>query len=150
MTSPLIALRERERVRAATGADRELDAAIWLACFEPQIASFDVTFHVEQYDNYLSRTSIETVLGGVWVDEMDPPLRHYTASLDAVVALIERKLPGWRWNLNKQSHATMAMVFRPGGSCEESDDSGAAMLATPALALCAALLSALIEQEGAG
>lgn len=74
--------------------------------------------------------------------------RDALRSIDSAVALIERKLPGWRWIVDsdfdrgppyaaqvKARGATWAETYRP-------------MCKTPALALIAALLSALETHNG--
>jgi hypothetical protein len=74
----------------------------------------------------------------------------YTASLDAALALCERVLPGESWGLQNNDrgqrlephHKFWAAIglYEPGGKYQGSG-------ATPAIALLAALLKALISQE---
>jgi len=68
----------------------------------------------------------------------------YTTSLDAILALVERELPGWEWltlfnPLHGDSGCSYAVLTPPGGSGGHSVvHPGNA----PALALCAAFLRA--------
>lgn len=71
----------------------------------------------------------------------------YTASLDAIVGLIERELPGWIWG----------GVFRDGdcfASVRDKSILREGHLSTPALSLCAAFLAAKLalikETDDAG
>lgn len=81
---------------------------------------------------------------------------HLTTSLDAIVALIERELPGWVVaDLCQNSrHAgdpwgcTLAVYFGSTPSKNKSASSGYDFPSAP-LALCAAFLSALISKEKA-
>ena len=147
------------RIAAATGPDREIDAALWLMCFEPTCAHFNVTFHTEQYDNYISREYIECDLGTMAVDQMEPPLFRYSESIDAIVALVERS--GWRiytldasiagrWSWMLKSRAQR---LRP-SSLDDTimvmgNDYASSFAPTPALALCLALVRAEMAKEEA-
>lgn len=62
----------------------------------------------------------------------------YTASIDAAVALVERCLPGWSWEVMPGS----GTVFNG-----DPDAGTQAFAATPAIALCLALLRALSERQ---
>ena len=156
-----------EALEAASEPSRELDAALWLACFEPTCARHEVTFQVEHFDNYVSRTGIDCDLGSMWVDQMDPPLRCYTASVDSTIELIELVLPGYLYGVRHTSQWAPhhkwagrpvwdALIGDPGESdsyepwCDhdayddyDEVDEHMADHCTPALALCTALLRAL-------
>ena len=128
------------RIESATGPDREIDAALWLACFEPGCVAFDdIKFHTEHYDNYISRTFVSCDLGDLPVDQFDPPLLYYTASLDAAIALCERVLPGWSWTVDSGYAANHQKSHAEAWT---GDDEGSGDAATPALALCAAIIKA--------
>lgn len=71
-----------ERLKRATGADRELDAAI--------------AVHVRHYVGHES--------GG----NFRPPA--YTKSLDATLALVEAKLPGANWSMSKGTEQYHALI----------------------------------------
>lgn len=131
-------------LEAATAPSRELDAAVWLACFEPMCPSHEVTFHVEQYDNYASRTAIECGLGMMWVDQMEPPLRHYTASAEDALALIGQLQPTFFWRVQKQApDYTDGPFWAVCGPHGKPQGQSTAHGQTPALALLGALMNAL-------
>lgn len=76
--------------------------------------------------------------------------RPWTTSLDAASALVERVLSGWdvtistHFDFCAHKRGPHARVSRPTGALGEYDDktAGYARAATPALALCAAILKA--------
>lgn len=100
------------RVEAATGPDREIDAELIRIVWREDPTAWIMT-----------NTTIPA----------------YTASLDAIIALVEKMLPSWSWSLNHLDGVYGAHLFPHAG---EHDD--ASMFRTPALALIAALLKALI------
>lgn len=63
---------------------------------------------------------------------------RYTTSLDAAIALVERLLPGWWWEIDAAGNAT---VFKAPRYVVEH-------AATPALALCLAALKAMEAKDG--
>lgn len=70
--------------------------------------------------------------------------RSYTSSLDAAVALCEQVLPGWEWTIDRARSCTLeppGYDFRLGKGLISEDG------ATPALALCTALVRALMETK---
>lgn len=105
------------RVKAATGPDRELDAAIHAATNPPLRAGM--------------------VFGRV------PSI---TASIDAAVAFAVRVLPGWRYDLHSpRMGQTWEAVLMDGDSASRKIRTGTA--ASAPLAIVAATLTALIAQE---
>lgn len=127
------------RVEAATGPDRELDAALWLD-FTPGATR---------------RASTVKSSKGLWPDYTIDETREaggalivvpaYTASLDAALALVERVLPGWVWSVgNLASGGGQAYLMRA-----QSAALIGGKASTPALALLAAMLKALMAQESA-
>jgi len=130
-----------ERVRAATGPDRELDADVMAALFD--WAKREMPF-----------------LGPHCVGEEpiywhapDPyrkqPVPKISRSIDAALALVERMLPGWLWQV-KRGLVFEAVVWQ----IERDYDNDDALYAgapcgrhtTAPLAILAALLSALIDK----
>lgn len=97
----------------------------------------------------------EAVLGGMpRYDGDDCPefLLPYTASLDAAVALVEKMLPGWVIQIGVYPERNVAGVTEPErepfvGVTDQWPRTWRAKGATPALALLAALLRALISQR---
>ena len=141
MTSALASL--EARIAAATGPDREIDAALWLMCFEPTCAHFNVTFHTEQYDNYVSREYIECDLGTMALDQMEPPLLRYTGFLDDAVALLRKRRVRVRVEALPNGEG-VASVY------DADDKDGPACRApTPALALSLAFVRAMRAKEEA-
>lgn len=109
-------------IEAARAPDRGLDKAIWhKLIFDPALEKSD--------DAYLR------LVGSGYP--------AYTASLDAALALVSRALPGWDWD---RTLDVMAVYDprRPGLSRAEAGKE--AWAKTPALAIIAALLKALIAE----
>lgn len=131
-----------ERVEKGEGADRELDGAIHVALFPDSDASRFITgaYRSEWWkfgtpQGLVYRT--ENGGGGV-------PLPSYTTSLDAVLALIEGKLPGWRWSVEDAGDGRYEgnLFASPTGRRMQT-----ANVAFPARALLAAFLRAHKEQH---
>jgi hypothetical protein len=116
-----------ERVESGTGADRGIDAQVWLSVVEkPRLGD-----------------KIDKDMIGRWPE--------YTSSLDAVLALIEAKLPGWHGNVEvgrplQDSTKVSAIMIGP---TEDPDDCRQADASSPARALLAATLKALKETQHA-
>ena len=126
-----------ERVKAAGGPDRELDAELWVA-LEPGATR-------KQW-SYIHEASGREC----HVDETRDATRRliivpsFTASIDAALALVERALPGRGYEIHQGIHETpMVRLIRPDESAPDEYDSAS----PPALAILAALLTALIAQK---
>lgn len=125
-----------ERVEKAEGADRELDARLFaaLAARDPDRLAALIAERADQFPDR-----------NVWLEgARDWQVKPYTASLDAALALVERKLPGWTWRLDSPDTPSEPAFARLSGPERRS---GVGWAKTPALALLAALLRALIAQE---
>jgi hypothetical protein len=119
------------RVQAATGPDRGIDVDV--------LTSIDGWRHIDGSMFYGPGEAVAHLCDG-WFDPEVQELPFVTASLDAVTALIERVLLDASWDVYKvPSGLADASVYSP--------DEHAAQGHTPALALLAAFLSALIEKE---
>ena len=114
-----------ERVRKATGPDRELDYEIPLAVEPPPPTGFWTTDR-----------------------EYYPPI---TSSIDAALGLVERVLPGWSWrvgayNLDRVPRCELAQPveteFGPGIGVRAQVDGP-----TAPLAILAAMLTALEDRR---
>ncbi len=121
-----------EQVRSAKGADRELD---WHVA--------DATGH----------ESFNTTIQGMWQPYMtgsraDKAVPAYTASIDAALALVDRKLPGWSWKVVGEPAATNphCAVIRNAGKLSDVAPASVASHRTAPLAILLALLTALITQ----
>lgn len=121
-----------ERIRAADGPDRELDEQLALAIGGwKQSEDSHYTESPEGLDYY-------------YPSEHWP---HYTASIDAALALVTKLLPGRWWVLNSGLEAGSATCLIDAGKpFETHNDHGA----TPPLAILASLLTALIAQPKPG
>jgi hypothetical protein len=106
-----------ERVRGLDGPDREVDALIW--------GEFDFGREDRELD---ARWSAR--------------VPAYTASLDAVVALIEKRLPDGLWDVNGYG----AAIVYPKWITGDVDTQYAETAQSPALALLLAFLVA-VENE---
>lgn len=115
-----------ERVERARGPDRELDVAIAERLY-PEICT--PSRRGSHHDEPVWQTRDGLVR-----------CECYTASVDAALALIEKVLPGLWWNVGICSANPLTYSADLADGTERPG-------ATPALALCAALLAALIEQE---
>jgi hypothetical protein len=130
------------RVEGATGADRHIDADIFWR-FDERASGVIFSNYATGLPRALDHgRPIPSGLGRMAVEIGAPA---YSASLDAALALCERVLPGWRWvvygpDMDVRPHAWVsADNFR--------DDEGQALGSTPALALVAAMLKALIAAK---
>lgn len=117
------------RVEAATGPDRALSNAIRAALFPPKA-------EVIEHEGHL------VTLPAGWGSGFEPDL---TGSLDAALALVERVLPGWELELTSEFRDD-AVIWRVmlGDPLRGMDGESS----TPALALLAALLRALVSDNG--
>lgn len=99
MTTEQIAL--SERLAAATGPDRILDAVI-----ATDVAGLCLhgSWHSEGPDGDRGRCCDDCGADswgnlGKFGQRLNDPVPSYTASVDATLALLERRLPGWRWGV---------------------------------------------------
>lgn len=135
----------RERVESATGADREIDGALWKELNREAWAE-QCTFKGTLYAGH-KHTPAEKRKHELRSAEFFAP--RYTASLDAALALVEAKLPGRDIDLEIRETMADGVVLRVTDAAiyplAYSDDqrSFKAYGNTPALALLAALLAAL-------
>lgn len=142
------------RVEAATAPDRELDARLHVALHPHEHGMI----HPGRPDG--SRGSSHGPLSGMDWDAWSRLAKHrgsdlgmvanhglwpdYTASLNAALTLVERALPGWDYRVERDEGVHKAGVWRSG---TYFGGYGTESAPTPALALLAALLRALIAKE---
>lgn len=132
------------RLEALTGPDREVDALLW--------AHFDGRTVRELDGMLLARSSRppndECIIGFVDPGKLSSnftarePIPNVTASLDAVIALIERELPGWAHGYDRGPQTCLAFVDPHDYERRWGGARHTAKGATPAIALCIALLKA--------
>lgn len=121
-----------ERLKAAEGPSRELD--------------FDIA-------SALGLCQTRNGVAYQWSEAGSTSYLYYppefTASLDATIALVERKLPGWSFGFIADPHVSNVLAWVEPESHYEGRHGGrySSKTTTPALALLAALLTALQEQE---
>ena len=140
-----------ERVEKATGADREIDAALYNLLhtdnFRPVAFNAFVQDDPEYFD--LGRYHDGWLVGKTKRDVYAEDLERFTDSLDAALALVEAKLPGWSYGVAMRGDKLRregcdderAYAWLKNGEQAEAD------APTLALALCLALLRALEEQK---
>lgn len=146
MTADLIA-----RLVALTGPDRETDAEIWA-----DVNGLPKNWTIAMADKAKAQgvgavlDDIRKEQGGIsWRSShygWDLGVAAYTASIDAAVALVERGLPraDWRVTGYPSRHLGLAEIRR-----RDADEFGPPALgATPAIALCIAMLRAREAQGG--
>lgn len=113
------------RVEQAEGPDRELDKALWYKLvFDPALADPD-ELH--------------------WLKFVGQKQPWFTASLDASLALVERVLPGWTWDIGCDDSADgryyTAILWAP----DYKSDSGEQFSKNRSLSVLIALLKVLIK-----
>lgn len=135
------------KLEAASEGSRELDAAMFRAIGAPLPDKF-ANLNLEL--TWGPDGSAYMPVGEMQV-RYEPPA--YTTSLDAIVALIERKLPGWTLaRLGQNDDKTWYAELREGyltsyDRVASSSYRPGSRPATPALALCIAFLRALQAQQ---
>jgi hypothetical protein len=124
-----------ERVESGAGADRSIDGEVFIALSaECQAAG-----------------RVDHLCGVVGWWPKDGPYESarnvpaYTSSLDAVLSLIEAKLPGMSWEVRRSGFGTpsQAMIWDPMKSPPSSTIARISVETTPARALLAAALRAI-------
>lgn len=138
-----------ERCENATGPDRALDRLIALACGWQRFTPSQVRRGTPGWiapEDYIGRRSdgspILDSLHGTTINR-NPPA--FTASLDAITALIEREFPGCGLSVKSRlaTVKTVARLFLRTGMISSED------AATLPLALCAAFARAMASKETA-
>lgn len=103
-----------------------------------------------QIENALGMAKFHQAHWGVSFDQVRVGVLPLTSSLDAVVSLIEQKLPGWCWSCERMTESRYeASVFT---AVKSWDDLRSGEARSPARALLAACLRALsaLEDSKAG
>lgn len=116
-----------------------MDRAEWLALAERCEMATGPNYALEQ----------DIALAGSFGDSaLKPPA--ITASLDAIVNMIERELPGWSWHAgNTKDGRGYGSVVDPEPTSPSWEEQGYVVdskAATPALALCVAFCLAMSEK----
>jgi hypothetical protein len=126
-----------ERVEKATGPDREIDALVfgWLEGLKRNDGTFWIGGRF-QFEHPTKRHPNGPA--ALYIDEAQVP--EYTSSLDAVVAMIERQMPGAEWSLTNLYGVALAEV--PLNDSENSGEIARRPDGNMVLALLTALLRA--------
>lgn len=133
-----------ERLEAATGPDRELDAAIYDALVDDGGRfAFRVTNWATNLGNRLGRYHDGWCVGKSPTDEYAENLPRFTESLDAVLALVGAKLPGWNWATHTTGGGSYEACLMTPDYHELSGRAFECMAKTPAIAILLALFRAL-------
>lgn len=127
-----------EKVETATGPDRSLDARIYWHLKQPHYASAPHG-HEDDGASWGALITLDDYLAGTY--NMSPLL---TSSLDAVLSLVEEKLPDHDVGVFRIDGAWEAQLGPRGTFGAVSTEQHTP---TPALALLAALLRALIAKQ---
>jgi hypothetical protein len=133
-----------ERVEKCEGPDREIDALVYIALFDPDVMTDGGGYRGERPAQYQKASKI---IADGWDDLIGLGqiigAPEYTASLDAVVTLIEQALPGWEWL--RQTPGVMT-VYRVPSDPKEWAVHIDGVHSVPALALLLAFLKAKERQ----
>ena len=145
-----------EKVRACEGADRELDRQIMTLSYVRDRRHIGASCWDDAYDTCCPGARH---LDDVWVDPATDKWRttavdgfEFTSSLDAALALVERVLPGWTVSGICQDdfklwHAELRKGHQTSYTAVAISHETLRGSANPALALLAALLTALLAEE---
>lgn len=133
------------RLEAAEGPDRDLDAALHVGLCKPQQYPDDLRYYRLPSPNM---DHMEMCAPGTyWLKKRSgqslQAAPHYTASLDAAIALCERAMPGWGWSVTRKGGCSWACVNEPYATVEIVRGEHT----QPALAICIAIVKALIAQQ---
>jgi len=137
-----------KRIEAASGPDRELDAAIMVAR-EPNSLRLPKEGDIDEYADPARSGDVITTRGFAGAVVSAP---NYTASLDAAIRLIPAD---WAWHVSKvdvPDAASSATVWIPSQRTKmlRNERADCHNAATPALALCAAALKARQQENSHG
>jgi hypothetical protein len=140
----------RERVEKAGGPSRELDARIWHALNPDQDIVLD---QGKAFGPGPKRAALRGPLRSFPIDgweDWDSVAIHIgapllTASIDAALTLVDRKLPGWGWEVRTSNHRLGFTSLLFDTKRQQFGDGRSAPLA-----ILSALLRALESQEKDG
>ncbi|MDP3492782.1 MAG: hypothetical protein Q8R82_06675 [Hyphomonadaceae bacterium] len=127
------------RVEAASGPDRGIDARIYAAL---------VNTYPHLNDLVASRQKAHPNEDAWKLGAVDWRVKPYTASVDAALALVERVLPDHDWIVEGGKSGSNAVLLARVAE-DDGPNAHTAQQATPALAICAALLLALASTQPA-
>jgi hypothetical protein len=133
----------RERLEKASGPDREIEARLCAAVYDipepPQAFKLGVVPPI----NPIEAWRVECWADTGHVRSHTPP--RYTESIDAIVSLIERKLPGWGYFIRRDGDGCNAGLLYPVHD-RVTPGCGSHPTSQP-LALCLAFVKAMEAQS---
>lgn len=131
-----------DRLGKSTGPDRELDFAIgatldgWERKWSEDRETHRGGWYMRQADFSWSHYSVAL-------------LPQYTDSLDAAIALVERMLPGWNFQVHGTRGAASVLLYEPGVPFRDVPKAQSGVMVRPiCLAFLIALFRALQGQGG--
>lgn len=133
------------RVESGSGADRVLDIEVQIALVGDAVwPARDMRGRITNPNSRMS-DYLETYRDTINADDQDFDFPRYTTDLNAVVALVEARLPGWGWDITYRAAwgTSAAHVIGPTRDAKPY----VATAPTPARALLAALLRAEMDQQ---
>lgn len=139
-----------ERVQAASGPDREIDREIgfaldgWRKVDLPQgrRGGSYVTHHSDRHLIHVP----DDAGGTYYADHPGSMYPSVTESIDAALALVERKLPGWLWQV-KHGFGYEAMLWSLERDGDDYPPATGTSQASAPLAILGALLTALEAEK---
>lgn len=137
-------------VEALTGPSREVDAAVYNAIVnDGGRVAFKVQNWATEPGCRLDRWHDGWLVGKSDTDKYAEALPRYSASIDAVVALIEREMPGWYHGYHTSGGgAYEGCIYSPDYNGMGTGISAERMGASPAIALLLAFLRAIEARAG--
>lgn len=124
-----------ERVRAATGRDRELDFRVHIVCVEDAVWPVRDRLGRVTNPNYRRSEYLADYASVINLDDQDFDFPRYTASIDAALALVERVRPGTWWGVLDDASTSLWVAHAPKAPLDRLP-----------LAILSALLQALQEE----
>ncbi len=89
----------RERVESGIGPDRRVDVDLWWELCATPAHLYERRPFGEASGFNRSGTALTPIWSEIWPHVAAP---HYTASIDACVALVERLLPAVEWDIGRR------------------------------------------------
>lgn len=126
-----------ERVKRATGPDRELDRAVWRALGGQVIPTTERGGHT--HERWIDNT------GTRWIVSFT----RFSSSFDGAFGLLEKEFPDWWWivrSIDKPESNRFKGPFLCNIGPPDSEWEAPACAATPPLAMLASILTALQSQ----
>jgi hypothetical protein len=123
-----------KRLESAPGPDRQLDALVWVACYEPSFLDENVVIEEICRDG-ITGEAISSTAGVYWVDECKPPVAQFTENV-ADALLLKPDNFSWAAGDCNEDNRPWACLTSPEGTDYD------ATAATEPNAICIAILRA--------